>query len=558
MSRILGLSCYLFIALFAAADLHAKPIDRAALDALVNSNRNADEPGISLAISIDGDVVYEGWSGQADLAHNVPINADTRFPIASVSKQFTAFAVMLLVDEGALALDQNVREIIPEMQERAAPVTIRHLLNHTGGLREANSLLLLTGQSEISPVEQAQSLDLVYRQRGENFAAGERQEYSNTGYQLLAEIVERVSGQPFPQFLQERVFEPLGMTKTFVRSDSSRVIKDLATGYRPEAQGFALDPSVSSTYGASGIVSTPHDLLLWGDALNAGTIGGADVIQAMAARSTLPGGRRLIGTNGQEYRRFRGVDTWSHGGTAGGFRSFLLRIPSERMSIVVMGNRSDFLKAAFAFDVASIALSDRLEPEPVAQLVPETSAALDRYVGDYRLFAGVILSLRRQGDNLTFATFGNGPGTPLKQISKGVFELDPARELRLEFRDFAEGRASELRWQVSEDGFIPAPRITMLPIPQTPLEPNELIGDYYSPSLQQVITVYEEQGALAVRTGEARRASLERYQPDTFRPLGASRLQKIEFARDNVGRVTHALVSTALADNIEFRRFDAE
>jgi CubicO group peptidase (beta-lactamase class C family) len=558
MLRLFGVSGFLVIALFAAVNLHAMPIDQAALDALVKGNQKADEPGVSVAISIDDDVVYEGWAGQADLAHNVPITADTRFPIASVTKQFTAFAILLLVNEGTLALDQNVREIIPEMQERATPVTIRHLLNHTGGLREANSLLLLTGQSEVSPVEQAQSLDLVYRQRGENFAAGERQEYSNTGYQLLAEIVERVSGQPFPQFLQERVFEPLGMMKTFVRSDSSRVIKNLATGYSPDAQGFALDPSVSGTYGASGIVSTPRDLLLWGDALNAGTIGGADVIQAMAARSTLPGGRRLIGTNGQEYRQFRGVETWSHGGTAGGFRSFLLRIPSARMSIVVMSNRSDFLKAAFAFDVASVVLSKQLEPEPEVQLVPETSDALDRYVGDYRLFAGVIFSLRRQGDDLNFATFGNGPGTPLKQIGKGVFELDPARELRLEFHDFADGRASELRWQVSDDGFIPAPRITMEPIPQTPLKPDALIGDYYSPSLQQVISVYEEKGALAVRTGEARRAPLERYQTDTFRPLGPSRLQKIEFVRDNGGRVTHALVSTALADNIEFRRFEVE
>lgn len=558
MSRLLGLSCFLFIALFAAADLHAKPIDRAALDALVTGNRSADEPGISVAISIDGDVVYERWTGQADLAHSVPITADTRFPIASVSKQFTALAVMLLVDEGALALDQDVRDIIPEMQKRAAPVTIRHLLNHTGGLREVNSLLLLTGQSEMSPVEQAQSLDLVYRQRGENFAAGERQEYSNTGYQLLAEVVERVSGQTFPQFLQERVFEPLGMTRTFVRSDLNRVIEGLATSYRPQAQEFALEPSVPATYGATGIISTPRDLLLWGDALNAGTIGGADVIEAMAARATLPDGRRLIATNGQEYRQFRGVETWSHGGTAGGFRSFLLRIPSARMSIAVMGNRSDFMKAAFAFDVASVVLSDRLAPEPVTQFVAETGTALDRYAGDYRLFAGVVLSLRREGDSLTFASFGDGPGTPLPQIGKGVFEFDPARELRLEFHDFAEGKASELRWQISEDGFIPAPRVTMQPIPETPLQPDELIGDYYSPSLQQVISVYEERGALAFRTGEARRALLERYQPDTFRPLGPSRLQKVEFIRDDAGRVTHALVSTSLADNIEFDRIDAE
>ncbi|MEM9312368.1 MAG: serine hydrolase domain-containing protein [Pseudomonadota bacterium] len=522
------------------------------------ANQRDNEPGLSVAISIDGELAYHGWAGQANLEHHVPIDADTRFAIASISKQFTAFAIMALVEEGTLSLDQPVHEIIPELEVRPVPVTIRHLLNHTSGLREANSLLLLSGQSDLSPVKQAQSLDLIYRQRGGNFSAGVRQEYSNTGYQLLAEIIERLTGQPYPQFLQDRIFEPLGMSQTFVRTEPGQVIENLAAGYRPQRGGFTSHPVLSATYGSTGIVSTPRDLLVWGDALNSGTIGGAEVIKAMETRSSLASGRRLIATNGQEYRRFRGVDTWSHGGSTGGFRSFLLRVPAERISIAVMGNRSDFLKAAFAFKVASVVLSDRLETEQVAAFVPERGAALDRYVGDYRLFAGVVFSLRRQGDELTFASFGGEQATPLRQIARGVFELDPSAELRLEFCDLAEGRATEMRWQISDDGFIPAPRVTMQPIPQTPLDTSELTGAYFSETLQQVVSVYDLQGEIWLRTGDARSVALERYQPDIFRPRSASRVQKLEFVRNENGHVTHALLSTSLADNIEYRRIDAE
>ncbi|MEQ5787428.1 beta-lactamase family protein [Erythrobacter sp. NFXS35] len=207
----------------------------ARIDSLVAQYQQADAPGISLAVSIDGKVVYERWTGQADIAHGVPINGDTRFEIASVAKQFTAFAIVLLADEGKIALDDDVRAVIPELKPGAAPLTIRHLLNHTGGLREVNSLLLLTGRWESSPVTQARALDLVLRQRGANFSAGERQEYSNTGYLLLAEIVARVSGQPFPEFLHDRIFAPLGMDQ---RLHSTSPKHSSATGWsrsRPSA-----------------------------------------------------------------------------------------------------------------------------------------------------------------------------------------------------------------------------------------------------------------------------------------------------------------------------------
>jgi len=556
MHRFFTIAAIFCIGVSAPSQLRAAPADWEALDALLEPYQKTDAPGISLAVSIDGQPVYHRWAGQADLALDVPIDADTRFNIASVSKQFTAFAIMMLADEGKLTLDQNVREIIAELEARPTPVTIRHLLNHTSGLREANSLLQLTGAWESSPFLQARSLDLILRQRGGNFPAGQRQEYSNTGYQLLAEIVARVSGQSFTEFMRKRIFEPLGMEETFVRTDHDQIIDDLAVGYKPAGDGFAEAHMLAATYGSTGIVSSPYDLLRWAHAFETGEIGGTNVLDAMSARSKLPDGRRAIATNGQEYRDFRGLDTWSHGGSTGGFRSFLLRIPEAGMAIVVMSNRSDFLKAAFAFDVAEALLAARLEPEPATDFIPEVGTALDRYVGDYRLFAGTVFSLRRDGDDLTFATFGKDAASPLPQIGKGVFMLNPATQLRLEFHDFADGHATEMRWQVSADGFIPAPRVALQPVPQTPLDIKEIAGSYYCETLQQVVTLFETGGELWLRTGDGNRILLERYQRDMFRAEGPGSVSRVEIMRENGGLISGILVSTALADNLEYRKLE--
>ncbi|UYH55182.1 beta-lactamase family protein [Qipengyuania sp. SS22] len=556
MTRPFLLLAVLMVAWFPAGDLRATSADWGAVDVLVDAYDKPDEPGISLAVSVDGQTVYHRWAGQADLARGVPIAADTRFQIASVSKQFTAYAIMLLVDEGTIALDKDIRQYLPGMQPRSPVVTVRHLLDHTSGLREANSLLLLTGQSEVAPVSATRSLDLVYRQRGGNFTAGERQEYSNTGYQLLARIVAQVSGMPFAEFVQRRMLEPLGMTHSLVRTEPYAIIAGLAASYDPRGGGFVEQPILATTYGSTGMVSTPLDLVRWGHALNVRSTGSEAAIALLDDRSSLTDGQNLVGANGQEFRRLRGFDTWSHGGSQGGFRSFLLRIPGRRMVIAVMGNRADFQKARFAFDVARALLSLPEETLQVPPFEPETGPALDRYTGDYRLFAGNVFSLQRDGDSLTFATFGKDDAFPVRQIGPGEFMLDPRRDLRLQFTDFEAGRASEMRWVVSEDGFLRAPRVAMQPVPADSLDPADLSGTYYSDELQQVIELSDKDGALWLRMGNGASTPLERYQPDLLRPIEHFAIQRLRIPGEPSGDIASLLVSTALADDIPYRRID--
>lgn len=557
------MSCFAKVMFFVGALLSvgsqalAQPLNTEAVDALVKAYGPEDSPGISIAITRDGEVIYEGWTGQADLERAVPISGDTRFPIASISKQFTAFAIMKLADEGKLTLSQEVRDFFPSFRASGDGVTIQHLLDHTSGLREINTLTQILGFSDASAIAPAATLAIILRQEGRNFDPGTNEEYSNTGYQLLAHVVERVSGVRFEDYLRTEVFEPLGMRHSLVHRDPTVLIPNLAFSYEPGRTAMYNFPYVSAVIGSSGIVSTPRDLVRWGHALNDAGIGNTNIIDAMNARNQLASGNILVASNGQEFRDFRGLKTWSHGGSSGGFRSFLLRIPDQNIAIAVLGNRSDFLKAAFAFDVAETLLAGRLAPISKPDMSPETTADLDSYSGDYRLFAGLVFSIRRDGEDLTFETFSSESPAPLQRISKGVFLVDPVRDRKAVFRTFANGKATELIWQVSDDGFIRAPRVEMQPIPGALSNPALYAGSYYSDDLQVGFEIsISDDGELLISSSLRAPVTLAPIQPGVLRPLGNSPFALIEVGSGVQSPPDRVIVSTTLAENIVFERVE--
>lgn len=549
-------SALLTLLLLIPAPLSAKAPDIEALDALVQTYTASDEPGISVAISKDGELIYENWAGLADLERSVPIGEETRFHIASISKQFTAFAIHKLAAEGKLRTDQPVSDFLPQMEASKGAVTIQHLLDHTGGLREVNTLVQMLGLSENAPVSAEQMLALIKRQRGVNFAPGSDEEYSNTGYQLLAHIVAMASGQSFAEYMRDEVLEPAGMTQTVVRTDPFALIGNVAVSYEGGPQTFVHHPILATGFGSTGMVSSPRDLLRWGHSLNVAELSDDPIMRAMAVRSTVPGGREVVSGNGQEFRNFRGVRTWSHGGTAGGFKSFLLRIPQEGIVIAAMGNRADFLKAAFAFDVAEIVLDGALEAAPNADLAPETIEELDSYAGDYQLFPGTVFSLRRDGQSLTFASYGSQEAFALPRVSKGAFLLNPLRDIRLEFRDFADGQATQMRWRVSEDGYIRAKRVAMVPILEPTLDFGPHEGTFYSDELQMGFDVFAQDTKLWIAISLRDPVPLIEVEPFVFSPDGPIPFARIEFVDGGDRPVQTILISSPLAESIAFQRKD--
>ena len=223
-----------------------------------------DSPGCALAVVRDGRVVYKRGYGMADLEHDVPMTPQSVLYIGSTSKQFAAASVALLAQQGKLSLDDNVRKYVPELPDYQPPVTLRHLVHHTSGVRDGWALLSLAGRSADEVINLDDIVALAARQKSLNFKPGEEHLYSNTGYWLLAVVVARASGKSLREFADAEIFKPLGMARTVFNDDHTRLIKGRAYGYAPvRAGGFRLANVNNDLVGAGGLWTSVEDIVLW-------------------------------------------------------------------------------------------------------------------------------------------------------------------------------------------------------------------------------------------------------------------------------------------------------
>src|SRR4051794_36065103 len=231
-------------------------------------------PGCAVGVGVNGTSVLERAYGMADLEHDVPNAPETVFEAGSVSKQFTAAAVLLLARDGKLSIDDPVRKYIPELPDYGVPLTIRHMLTHTSGLRDWGEVAGTAGWPRTSRVHtHGHVLDIVSRQKALNFTPGTAWSYSNTGYNLAAIMVARVSGQSFGDFSRERIFAPLGMTHTSWRDDYTRIVKGRAIAYESASDGYHEDMPFENVHGNGGLLTTVGDLLRWNENFATPTVG---------------------------------------------------------------------------------------------------------------------------------------------------------------------------------------------------------------------------------------------------------------------------------------------
>ena len=235
--------------------------ERSAVDELMADYHG--EPGAVFAVVRQGKVVFAEGYGVANLEHGIPLGRETVLDIGSVAKQFTAFAIALLADEGALSLDDDIRTHLPEVPDFGDVITIRHMVHHMSGLREIYTSEGIAGRQNGDAVQQADALRLTEHMHELNFTPGDQYLYCNTAYMMLADIVARASGMPFPQFMEERVFGPVGMHHTTIMSKLGQSIPGVAESYSPDDEGFVRVFDNSSLYGAGGMYSTVDDLALW-------------------------------------------------------------------------------------------------------------------------------------------------------------------------------------------------------------------------------------------------------------------------------------------------------
>ncbi len=389
--------------------LMAQPLDArtaARIDTLFAEWDRTDTPGVVVAVARSGRVVYEKAFGMANLEHGVPMTPETVFMVASVSKQFTAFAVAMLAARGHLALDADVRTYLPEMHDFGTPITLRHLVHHTSGLRDEFDLLGMAGWRMDDVITKDHIVGLAARQRELNFPPGSQYLYCNTGYTLLAEVVERVTGQSFRAWTDEHLFGPLGMSRTHFHDDHTMPVPGRAQGYERDASGrYRLQVNNYESVGASGLHTTAGDLMRWLHNLDTGTVGGPEVLSLVHERGRLTRGDTLHYAFGLGIDRYKGHRRVGHSGWHRGFRTYAGRFPDDSLAIVVLSNLASFDAPGQAMRVADVFLSPA--PESLAVYTGTyTSSELDT---SYTLaLDGDHLVLRHRRNPVVTLTF-DGP-----------------------------------------------------------------------------------------------------------------------------------------------------
>lgn len=319
-------------------------------------------PGCAVGVSKDGKAVLQKAYGMADLEHDVPNRPDTIFEAGSVSKQFTAAAVLLLAQEGKLSLDDPARKYIPELPDYGVPLTIRHMLQHTSGLRDWGEIGSIAGWPRTSRAyTHAHVLDIVRRQKGLNFTPGAQYSYSNSGYNLAAVIVARVSGKSFADFSRERIFAPLGMTRTSWRDDFTRIVKDRAMAYQTAGDGFRTEMPFENVHGNGGLLTTVGDLLKWNENFVNPKVGDAAFLKVQQQPGRLNDGSAHQYAMGLTVRDYKGLPEVGHSGSTAGYRAHLTRFPQQRLSVAVLCNVSSGSATGAAMTVAELYLGDAIK-----------------------------------------------------------------------------------------------------------------------------------------------------------------------------------------------------
>ena len=554
------------VSAFMFSVVNAQRLDSTRIDSIFREFNRKDCPGCAVAVMNAGNIIFEKGYGMANLEHNITITPTTVFDVASVSKQFTAFAIALLAKKGKLSLEDNVRKYVPELPEFGKPIIIRHLVHHSSGLRDYGALLIMTGWRMDHPVNTADFINLVSKQQGLNFTPGEKFMYSNTNYGLLGIIVERVSGRSFSDFMKAEVFDPLGMDSTIVRSDPLMIVPNRASNYTPTKEGgYKLNYvwGLTKVMGPSSVHTTLRDLAKWDGNFYHETVGGKGIRQTMYSPGKLNSGENSIYAFGLFTGMYRGLPTISHDGAGGG--SFvLMRFPEQKFSVTVLCNRyyTHTNSSALAERVADVLLADKFQdkqtaknPLPVASKEIPTAAELSKYAGTYWMEgSGNRINFTVHEGRLT-TQYNTDKVFPLVYISEGQF-FNKDEEL---VYTFSGDRSGTVSLDVTVPGTTELYKAERKPMPD--LSPDRLqqyVGSYYSDELDLTWFIYPDNGKLRVRLKKFEDQMIEPSYLDGFyfthSDETTSSTYLLNFQRAKDKRINQFTVSSGRLSGVVFTR----
>jgi len=523
------------------------------VDALFSAWSAPGAPGCAVAVTRAGEVLFTGAYGQAVIETGTANTPTTAFHIASVSKQFTAFAIQLLAADGRLSLDDDVRGYVPELHDFGAPITISHLLHHTSGLRDQWELLVMRGRRHEDTISQQDVLTALFAQRELNFTPGERFAYSNSNYSLLALVVERVSGQAFADFMAARVFQPLGMTGARAIADHHRIRAGEAEPYAQAGERFERRHLPYSSYGATNVRATAEDMARWMIHMDRPSVGGSGVMAAMAKPGTLNDGTSAPYASGLVPGVYRGVRTLEHSGFDPGYAAHMLTLPDLRLGVAVLCNVETNGLGATARRIADLYLGDAETParvpRPVTAVDPSVLAAL---AGPYQDADGAPFAVELRDGKLFFQGVDE-----MEPLGADAFRLK-GPGLELSVRATASGGAPDL---VLHDHVEDRVLRRVMRSPGSDLNREARAryqGAYYSPELGVVMRVEMRGEQLWFASPGLEAALLQ--PPELLREADVfftpTPMGWLRFVRDEAGAITEVTASNGRVMELRFLKID--
>ncbi len=537
------------------------------VDQLFERWNKKKSPGCVIGVIKDGKFLYKKGYGMANLDYDIPITPQTVFRIASVSKQFTAFSIMLLIKEGKIRLDDDIRKYFPEMPEYERIITIRHLIHHTSGIRDCYELFYLKGYDDFGMdfLTNKIIIDILSQQNALMFLPGEGCSYSNSGYILLAIVIERVSGKTLRQFTEEFIFKPLGMVHTHFHDDRTMIVKNRATGYSQDFDGtFKINETNFQIVGDGGLFTTIDDFQLWEKNFYYPTVGDREIFDQMTTPGLLNNGMNAqeFGENsafGLFIGEYRGLKKITHGGVWVGFRSIMLRFPKYKLSIICFSNLAQLLRTELVRRVADIYLKDEF-PVKERETVETTSkiATIETDEAEIKKFAGFYHD-EKNGDIFEIL-IKNRKLHAIFNESAYALKLDAIDKFK--FRSLAGHFPAIYEFQPISDGF---KMIRFLPAPYGMQTFNKLekfeytdellkeyIGKYYSDEIDCYHAYIIEDNRLKLSINDINPTSLFLVKNDIF--WDGIHRTTIIFKRDHEKQVTGFIVNMWLAKGVQFNR----
>ncbi len=540
-------------------------LDTKAIDELFAEWDRTDSPGCSLAVIHDGDIVYARGYGMANLDWSIANSATTVFRIGSTSKQITAACIALLSVDGVISLDDEIRKYLPEMPEYESPITVRHLIHHTSGVRDYLGLMTLVGKRKDDWYTTGEALAIICQQRNLNFTPGERHLYSNSGYLLLGIIVERASGKTLREFAAGRIFKPLGMRHTHFHDDHTEVARNRALGYSHirGSAGFRIDVTTLDMVGDGGVFTSVEDFFLWDQNFYHAKVGGKKFLELIQTPGVLNDGEQLEYAFGLGIDEHRGLRMVAHSGGFVGYRAQMIRFPEQKFSVICFANLGTISPSRLCREVANICLADVFpeekrrrggdkdaRPLPAAATVELSRQELEAVTGTYADEEwNVMLELLLEGAGLA-AKFRNS-SYRLRPVSANRFQAsaegEPPVELEVRRENGEVAAVSLLR-----PGREPLELLHREPFKPTAAELASFAGHYHSEELLKArYEIVLGDGGLVLKIGARPEQGLTPRPGDLF---VTSRGLKLRFQRHEDGILSGFQIDAGRVNGISFMR----